>query len=45
MKMTNKDDPPYSKKDYEEAKAQGLDLDDWYDYQKFYHLGEYEEEF
>ena len=37
------DQPPYSEKDYQEAKAQGLDLDDWNDYVKFYHLGEEEE--
>lgn len=32
--------PPYSKEDYEKAKQQGLDLDDWNDYVKFYGLGE-----
>jgi hypothetical protein len=32
--------PPYSKQDYEEAKQQGLDLDDWDDYCKFYGLGD-----
>lgn len=35
--------PPYSEEDYMRAKAQGLDLDDWNDYVKFYHLGEEEE--
>ncbi len=30
---------PYSEKDYEKAKAQGLDLDDWDDYARFYGLG------
>lgn len=33
-------DAPYSQEDYEEAKQQGLDLDDWGDYEKFYGLGE-----
>lgn len=35
-------DPPYSPKDYEEAKRQGLDLDDWNDYVIFYGIGEEE---
>lgn len=35
--------PPYSIFDYEAAQEQGLDLDDWNDYQKFYRLGEQEE--
>ena len=35
--------PPYSEKDYEDAKKQGLDLDDWRDYQEYYGLGEEEE--
>lgn len=30
---------PYSDEDYEEAKRQGLDLDDWNDYQRYYELG------
>lgn len=34
---------PYSQTDYEAAQEQGLDLDDWNDYQKFYRLGEQEE--
>ena len=33
------DDAPYSLEDYEIAKKQGLDLDDWRDYEKFYELG------
>lgn len=37
------DEPPYSEVDYAEAKGMGLDLDDWKDYCKFYHLGEEEE--
>ena len=37
------DDKPYSDKDYEDAKKQGLDLDDWNDYVRFYGLGEREE--
>lgn len=35
---------PYSEEDYKEAKAQGLDLDNWNDYVKFYQLGEEPEE-
>lgn len=31
---------PYSDKEYEEAKQQGLDLDDWDDYVKYFGLGE-----
>lgn len=31
---------PYSKEDYKQAKEQGLDLDDWNDYVKFFGLGE-----
>ena len=31
---------PYSQEDYEKAKQQGLDLDDWNDYVLFYQLGE-----
>lgn len=34
---------PYSDEEYEEAKQQGLDLDDWNDYVKFFGLGEYPE--
>ena len=41
--MSDDDQPPYSEKDYQEAKSHGLDLDDWNDYVKFYHLGEEEE--
>lgn len=37
------DEPPYSQEDYEKAKQQGLDLDDWNDYVKYYGLGEREE--
>ena len=33
-------DRPYSDKDYAEAKAKGLDLDNWDDYVEFYGLGE-----
>ena len=36
------DEPPYSQADYDLAKEQGLDLDDWHDYQNFYGLGEQE---
>jgi hypothetical protein len=32
--------PPYDKEDYEKAKEQGLDLNDWNDYCKFYGVGE-----
>lgn len=35
---------PYSPKDYEDAKRQGLDLDSWEDYETFYGLGEDPEE-
>ena len=42
--MSNQE-PPYSEKDYEEAKQQGYDLDDWNDYVDFYGLGERWEEF
>jgi hypothetical protein len=35
------DDKPYSEKDCEDAKQQGLDLDDWNDYKKYFHLEEY----
>lgn len=34
---TNK---PYSDEDYEEAKKQGLDLDNWNDFERYMHLGE-----
>ena len=30
------DEPPYSPEDYADAKAQGFDLDDWNDYQRYY---------
>jgi hypothetical protein len=33
---------PYSYEDYEKAKKQGFDLDNWDDYVKFYELGEHE---
>lgn len=32
--------PPYSEEDYQKAKEEGLDLDDWNDYVKFYNVGE-----
>jgi hypothetical protein len=31
---------PYSQEDYQKATTQGLDLDNWKDYQTFYGLGE-----
>lgn len=31
---------PYNDDEYEKAKQQGLDLDDWNDYIKFFGLGE-----
>jgi hypothetical protein len=34
---------PYSDKEYEDAKEQGLDLDDWNDYVEYFELGEREE--
>lgn len=30
---------PYSKEEYEYAQSKGLDLDDWNDYCKFFHIG------
>ena len=30
------DEPPYSPEDYADAKAQGFDLDDWNNYQRYY---------
>lgn len=32
---------PYSDEDYEDAKLQGLDLNDWNDYKKYCHMEEY----
>jgi hypothetical protein len=34
---------PYSDEDYKNAKKQGLDLDDWNDYVKYYNIGEMED--
>ncbi|MHB8061276.1 MAG: hypothetical protein ACYDG2_01375 [Ruminiclostridium sp.] len=34
---------PYSQEDYEKAKNQGLDLDNWHDYETYFELGEKEE--
>jgi len=31
---------PYSYEEYDQAKKQGLDLDDWNDYVKYFGLGE-----
>ncbi|WP_272932735.1 hypothetical protein [Virgibacillus halodenitrificans] len=31
---------PYSDEEYEQAKEQGLDLDNWNDYVKFFGVGE-----
>lgn len=31
---------PYSNEDYQEAKKQNLDLDNWEDYEKYFGLGE-----
>ena len=42
-KKQEDDDAPYSEKDYAKAKEQGLNLDDWDDYQKFYGLGAQED--
>ena len=36
-------DTPYSPEDYADAKAQGLDLDDWNDYQRYCKIGPWEE--
>ena len=35
--------PPYSKDEYEKAKEEGLDLDDWDDYVKYFGIGEEED--
>jgi len=44
--LTNmQDDLPYSEEDYQKAKLQGLDLDDWNDYVEFYGLGERDVEY
>lgn len=32
---------PYSDEDFENAKQQGLDLDDWNDYKKYFCMEEY----
>lgn len=32
--------PPYTKWEYQEAKEQGLNLDDWDDYVKYFGIGE-----
>lgn len=40
----NRELPPYSPEDYEEAKKQGLDLDNWEDYKQFCGMEEYAEE-
>ena len=37
------DQAPYSREDYTDAKAQGLDLDDWNDYQRYCKIGPWEE--
>jgi len=42
--VTN-ENPPYSKEEYEKAKQQGLDLDDWNDYCEFFELGEFDEDY
>ncbi|QJT70446.1 hypothetical protein [Microcystis phage MaeS] len=34
---------PYSDEEYAEAKQQGLDLDNWNDYVKYFGIGEDEE--
>lgn len=34
---------PYSDEEYEKAKRQGLDLDDWIDYVQYFGIGEVEE--
>ena len=36
------DQAPYSREDYADAKAQGLDLDDWNDYQRYCKMGPWE---
>lgn len=38
-------EPPYSPEDYKQAKKQGLDLDNWEDYEKYFGLGEEPEEY
>jgi hypothetical protein len=34
---------PYSAEDYEKAKLEGLDLDNWKDYETYFQLGENDE--
>lgn len=36
---------PYSDEEYEEAKKQCLDLDDWNDYCIYFGLGEFDEDY
>lgn len=44
IKIINENiEPPYSKEEYNKAQAEGLDLDDWNDYVKYWGLGEEEE--
>lgn len=40
VEMTVSNERPYSQEDYQKATTQGLDLDNWKDYQTFYGLGE-----
>ncbi|MNW63387.1 hypothetical protein D3C74_415970 [compost metagenome] len=35
---------PYSDEDYEDAKSQGLDLDNWNDYKRYCRMEEYADE-
>ena len=37
------DQAPYSREDYADAKAQGLDLDNWDDFQRYCRMGAWEE--
>ena len=38
------DDKPYSEQDYKDAKEQGLDLDIWEDWKRFFKMDEYADE-
>jgi hypothetical protein len=38
--LGNTQKPPYSQEEYENAKQQGLDIDDWDDYVKYFGIGE-----
>lgn len=43
MSLCASSSKPYSDEDYEDAKKQGLDLNDWNDYKKYCRMEEYAE--